>query len=119
MAILYKELSYANVGAAMEVHNVLGSGFLEAVYQSALAHEFAARDIAATRERQLPVLYKGHKIGYYVADFVVDEKIIVELNAVSAISRDHKAQAINYLVATGFQLAILLNFGTHRCNTNA
>lgn len=113
MSILFKELSYAIVGAAMEVHNVLGPGFLEAVYQGALAREFAARNIPARREQQLPVLYKGESVGYYVADFVVDDRIVVELKAVSRLTKQHKAQAINYLVATGYKLAILLNFGTH------
>lgn len=111
MAILFKELSYAVVGAAMEVHKVLGPGFLEAVYQGALAHEFAARQIAFSREQKLPVDYKGEIVGYYMADFVVENSIIVELKAVSTLSKEHKAQAINYLVATGYQLAILLNFG--------
>jgi GxxExxY protein len=109
--ILYPELSYAVVGAAMEVHSVLGPGFLEAVYQKALAHELGLRGIAAIREQQLPVIYKGVDVGFYVADFVIDKKIILELKATTQLTSAHKAQAINYLAATGYDLAMLMNFG--------
>jgi GxxExxY protein len=109
--ILHKELSYAIVGAAMEVHRVLGPGFLEAVYQAALAHELALRGIRYEQLRRLPVAYKGISAGEYEADFVVEDQIILELKAVSALNAGHEAQAINYLTATGLRLAILLNFG--------
>ena len=109
--ILYKDLSYAVVGAAMEVHRVLGPGFLEAVYQRALAHELAQRGIRFEQFRRLPVHYKGVLVGDYEADFLVEGKIILEVKAVSRLHPKHEAQAINYLTATGFRLAILLNFG--------
>ena len=109
--ILYKELSYAVVGAAMEVHKILGPGYLEAVYQAALAHEFDLRGISAKREQQLPVTYKGVAVGYYVADFVVENKIILELKATTNLIPRNEAQAINYLTATGVDLAMLINFG--------
>lgn len=109
--ILYKELSYAVVGAAMEVHKTLGPGFLEAVYQGALAHELKLRNIQAKREQHLPVGYKGAEVGYYIADFIVEDKIILELKSISQLNNSHKAQAINYLMVTGFKLAILINFG--------
>ncbi len=109
--IIFKELSYAIVGAAMEVHRTLGSGFLEAVYQAALAHELKLRDIPFEEQVRLPVHYKDVLVGEYVADFVVDGKIILELKAVTDFNDAHRAQAINYLAATGCQLAILLNFG--------
>jgi GxxExxY protein len=111
MEILFKELSFAIVGAAMEVHRTLGPGFLEAVYQKALAHEFHLRCILFEEQVHLPVTYKSILIGDYIADFVVDGKIILELKAVKSIDDAHKAQAINYLAATGFELAIILNFG--------
>ncbi|MGB9872065.1 MAG: GxxExxY protein [Anaerolineae bacterium] len=110
--ILYKELSYAIIGAAMEVHRTLGPGFLEAVYQAALAHEFSLRGIPFEQFRRLPVTYKGVLVGEYVADFVVDGQVIVEIKAVSSLNAAHEAQALNYLAATGLRLAILLNFGT-------
>jgi len=109
--MLYKELSYAIVGAAMEVHRILGPGFLEAVYQAALAHELTLRGIRFEQLKHLPVTYKGVSVGEYVADFVVEDKIILEIKAVSRLHPAHEAQAINYLTATGFRLAILLNFG--------
>lgn len=110
--ILFKELSYETVGAAMEVHRILGPGFLEAVYQQALAHELDLRGIPFEQQKRLPVSYKGHPVGDYVADLVVDGQIILELKSVSRLTPAHEAQAHNYLAATGLRLAILLNFGT-------
>jgi GxxExxY protein len=110
--ILFKELSYDIVGAAMEVHRILGSGFLEAVYQQALAHELGLRGIPFEQHRRLRVKYKGHPVGEYIADLVVDGQIILELKSVSRLTPTHEAQAHNYLAATGLRLAILLNFGT-------
>jgi GxxExxY protein len=109
--ILHKTLSFDVVGAAMEVHRVLGPGFLEAVYAGALARELAVRGIPFEAEKRLSVFYKGDLVGEYAADFVVDGKIILELKAVSELSRAHEAQAHNYLAATGLRLAILINFG--------
>ncbi len=109
--ILFKELSFAVFGAALEVHRLLGSGFLEAVYQKALAYELTLRNIPFEEQVRLSVTYKGLLIGDYIADFVIDGKIILELKAVTAITDAHKAQAINYLAATGYELAIILNFG--------
>jgi GxxExxY protein len=109
--ILLKELSYAIIGSAMEVHRILGPGFLEAVYQAALAHELSLRSIAFEQYVKLPVSYKGQPIGNYEADFVIEGQIILELKAVSAISKAHESQAHHYLAATGLKLAIILNFG--------
>ncbi|GAB4504583.1 MAG: hypothetical protein Fur0043_15770 [Anaerolineales bacterium] len=109
--ILFKELSYAIIGAAIEVHRALGAGFLEAVYQAALAYELQLRNIPFEEQVRLPVYYKGQLVGEYVADFVIDGKIILEIKAIPEIREAHRAQAINYLAATGYELAILLNFG--------
>ena len=109
--ILFKELSYKIIGAAMEVHRILGTGFLEAVYEGALAHELTLRGIPFERQQRLPVYYKDQLVGQYVADFVIDGQIILELKAVSSLTKMHEAQAHNYLAATGLRLAILLNFG--------
>ena len=109
--IIYKELSYAIIGAAMEVHRILGPGFLEAVYQKALVHELTLRGICFEQFKKLPVYYKGILVGEYEADFVIEGKIILEIKAVSQLHPRHEAQTINYLTATGFRLAILLNFG--------
>lgn len=95
----------------MEVHRVLGPWFLETVYQAALAQEFALAGIPFQNEKRLPVRYKDKLIGEYIADMVTDEKIIVELKAVSRLNSSHTAQALNYLTATGLRLAIVINFG--------
>ena len=103
----------------MEVHRILGTGFLEAVYEAALAHELTLRGIPFEMQKELPVYYKGQLVGHYIADFVVDGQIIpstssghhLELKAVSALTKAHEAQAHNYLAATGLRLAILINFG--------
>ncbi len=109
--MLYKQLSFAIIGAAMEVHNILGSGFLEAVYQAALEKELTLRGIPFEHQVSLPVLYKGELIGDYRADLVVDGKIVVEIKSVSRLNSAHEAQAIHYLTATRLQLALLINFG--------
>ena len=95
----------------MEVHNILGSGFLEAVYQVALEKELKLRKIPFEHKVKLPISYKGELIGEYEADLVVDGKIVVELKSVSRFSSAHEAHAIHYLTATGMQLALLINFG--------
>jgi GxxExxY protein len=95
----------------MEVHNILGSGFLEAVYQAALEKELFLRGIPFERKVKLPVSYKGAMIGQYEADLVVDGRIVVEIKSVSRLNSVNDAQAIHYLTATGLQLAIIINFG--------
>jgi GxxExxY protein len=97
----------------MEVHGQLGHGFLEAVYQDALATELAAREIAFERELEIPILYKGARLASsYRADFVCSGSIIVELKALGAITGAEESQVINYLKATGIKRGLLLNFGT-------
>ena len=109
--LLYKELTFAVIGAAMEVHKILGPGFLETVYQAALARELRLRGISFEQQIRLPVFYKDELIGEYIADFVNEGKLIVEIKAVSKLNASHQAQAMHYLAATGYRLALLLNFG--------
>lgn len=105
--------TFAIIGAAMEVHRELGHGFLEAVYQEALAIELAARKIPFRREVPLVVNYKGQKLACsYRADFVCYENVLVELKAVSQLTGVDEAQVINEMKATGMQRALLFNFGT-------
>ena len=108
---LYKELTQAIIGAAMEVHRVLGPGFLEAVYAAALAQEFGLRSIPHQREPELSVVYKGIVAGSYRADFVADGKVIVEIKAAKQLAAIDEAQLLNYLKATGYRIGLLLNFG--------
>ena len=110
--VIYKEESYKIVGAAFEVYNKLGHGFLEAVYQEALEIEFQRQGISYEREKELKIQYDNVELKQtYKADFVCYDKIIVELKAVSALEDAHRSQVYNYLHATGFKLGILLNFG--------
>ena len=109
--LLYKELTFAVIGAAMEVHKILGPGFLEAVYQSALERELTLRKIPFERQVHLPVNYKDVLVGDYIAVLIVDGKLIVEIKAVSRFTPNHQSQAMHYLCATGLHLALLLNFG--------
>lgn len=96
----------------MEVHRVLGPGFLEAVYQEAMAMEFQARDIPCQRECRLDIRYKGRPLSCsYRADFICYNEVIVEIKAIERITRNEQAQVINYLQATGVQRALLVNFG--------
>ena len=114
MALIYNQESYAINGAAMEVYNQLGHGFLEAVYQEALEKEFQLRGIPFEREKLLTIRYKGENLQQtYKADFVCYGKIIVELKAVSELDDAHRSQVYNYLHATGFRLGIILNFGSY------
>ena len=107
--------TYGIIGAAIEVHNQLGSGFLEAVYQEALAFEFSQRGIAFLREVEVPVVYKGRTLACsYKANFICYERVIVELKAISELTAREHAQVINYLRATSYSRALLFNFASSR-----
>lgn len=111
--IIYKDESYKIIGACMAVHNTLGCGFLEAVYQEALAIEFKKRKIPFEQEKRLEIFYKGVLLQKeYIADFICYDKIIVELKALSQLNNEHFAQILNYLKITDFKLGLLVNFGT-------
>jgi len=109
---LYESETYKIIGAMMEVHKTLGCGFLEAVYQEALAIEFDLRNIPYVREKKLILFYKDVKLEkFYVPDFLCYEKIVVDLKALSALTTTHDSIMINYLNATRLKVGLLGNFG--------
>jgi GxxExxY protein len=115
--IIYKEESYQVIGKCMEVHNNLGAGFLEIVYKDALEFEFQKADIPYEREKMYDVNYKGNILPHkFYADFVVFDKIILEVKGVSAIADEFVAQALNYLKVSSNQLALIVNFGELKLN---
>ena len=110
--LIFKEESYKIIGACMEVHKVLGPGFLEPVYQEALAIEFRHQGIPFEQEKELTITFKGIELEKkYNADFVCYGKIILETKAVKELCDNHRAQIINYLKATKMKLGLLVNFG--------
>ena len=104
------DVTEAVIGSAFEVANVLGAGFLEKVYERALLRELALRGVSAKAQVSFPVCYKGQYVGEYVADLVVEEKVIVELKCVERFANEHLAQCINYLKASRLRVALLINF---------
>ncbi|MDR0691514.1 MAG: GxxExxY protein [Prevotellaceae bacterium] len=111
--LLYKDESYAIIGACMKVHATLGSGFLEAVYQEALSKEFRKKAIPFKEQEKLKISYEGEILNkFYKADFVCYDKIIVEIKSTAILLPIHCNQLLNYLSATGFALGLIMNFGT-------
>lgn len=107
-----EDLTGKIINACFEVHNELGNGFLEPVYQEALEEEFKSQGIPYEREKLLPNIYKGKKLSKeYFADFLYYNEIIVELKAVGVLSKPHKAQVLNYLNAADKEIGLLINFG--------
>jgi len=98
------------VGAAYEVSNVLGAGFLEKICERALIEELRLRGLPVTAQAPFPVAYKGKPIGTYAADLVVEDRLLVEVKCSEGLSNEHLAQCINYLKASGLKLALLINF---------
>lgn len=110
--IIYKDESYKIIGACFEVYKTKGCGFLEGVYQECLAIEFSLRKIPFIAKRKIYLDYKGTPLEqYFEPDFICFDKIIIEIKSVSNLSKEHRAQTINYLHATSFELALLVNFG--------
>lgn len=110
----YSELTGKIIGCAMEVHNELGNGFQEVIYQRALEHEMNLQNISFDREFEMPIFYKEKPIGSRRVDFLVETKISVELKALIKIESVHLAQAINYLEAYNLEVGLLINFGNIR-----
>jgi GxxExxY protein len=112
--ILYKELSYEIINAAFAVHNSLGPGFSERIYEEALRLELQQRNIMFERQKPINVYYRDVKIGEYVLDVVVAGKVILELKATTEHNSLFQAKLYSYLKATGLRLGLLINFGMQK-----
>ena len=102
------------IGCAQRVSNTLGCGFLERVYENALAHELGKAGLAVAQQRRFVVVYDGVSVGDYIADLVVEDQVIVETKVVKVLEDIHMAQCLNYLKATGLKLGLVVNFTTPR-----
>jgi len=107
-----KELTHKIIGCAMKVHNALGNGFQEVIYQRALAIEFQRQKIPFLREMEMEIFYEGFNIGTRRVDFFVEEKIMVEIKALIKLEDVHLAQAMNYCQAYNLPIGLLINFGS-------
>ena len=110
----HDELTYRIIGLAMAVHNELGPGFSEEIYQRAMMVGLTDETIASDREFVVEVVFRGQTIGKFELDFVADRKVILELKAVSALAPVHEQQVIAYLTASGLEVGLLINFGAAR-----
>jgi GxxExxY protein len=107
----YSDITRKIIGAAMKVHSTLGNGFQEVIYQRALAIEMADQSLSFQRELEMEIYYDAQEIGTRRVDFLVEEKVMVELKALTTLEDVHLAQAINYLEAYGLEVGLLINFG--------
>lgn len=107
----YEPITKAIIGCAFEVINELGAGFLESVYQKALLIALKEKGLAVNCQHPISVKFRGQVVGEFLADILVEEKVIVELKATKAIAPEHMAQTINYLKATGIEVGLQINFG--------
>lgn len=105
------KITHKIIGCAMEVHNTLGNGFQEVIYQRCLSIELCINDLPHQREVEMPIYYKGNNVGLRRADFLIDGEISVEIKAVINLEDVHLAQALNYLEAYNLQTGLLINFG--------
>ena len=104
------EITYKINGAIFEVNRILGPGFLEKVYENALLIEIRERGLKVENQAPINVKYKGNNVGQYIADLLVEEKVIVEIKTVEKLTNIHEAQLLNYLNATGIKIGLLVNF---------
>ncbi len=112
--IPHQDLTYAIIGAAMEVHSDLGPGYKEEIYQKALDIELRNRTIQFEPQKPIQIKFKGEMVGLQVLDFFVEDKVVVEIKALSRLDTDHEAQIISYLKATQSETGLLINFGTRK-----
>jgi GxxExxY protein len=112
--LLHEELTDKIINAAIEVHNTLGSGFLEKVYENSLILELMSRDLLVEQQKNVKVFYKGLEVGNYIADIIVENKVVIELKSVKSLDPIFSCQLLNYLKALNMQVGLLLNFGNSK-----
>ncbi len=110
----WNEITRTVIGCSYTVSNTLGPGFLEKVYENALAHELRSQGLAVEQQKGLTVYYQDIVVGEYLADLLIENCVVVELKAVRAFDDIHLAQCLNYLKATGIRVGLLINFGTQK-----
>jgi len=106
------ELTEKVIGCSYRVHNELGGGFLEKVYENALRIELIEAGLTVGQQHPIPVMYHGEMVGDFYADLMIEDKLIVELKAVQTMAKEHEVQLVNYLTATGIDNGLLINFGS-------
>jgi GxxExxY protein len=109
--LVHGEITEQVIGSAFEVHNTLGPGFLESIYEEALCYELQVRGLRVDRQVHIPIYYKKFEVGNHVLDLIVNDKVIVELKAISETTDVHQAIVLSYLAATKLSVALLINFG--------
>jgi len=107
-----RALTERGIGCAYNVHNGLGAGFLEKVYENAMCLELDRSGISARQQAPIPVKYRGQVVGDFAADLLIEDRLVVELKAVQQITKEHEVQLVNYLAATGIDDGLLINFGS-------
>ncbi len=111
MPLLYEELTKSILAACFEVINELGAGFLESVYEKALLIALQQKGLKTIAQAPIEVSFRGQSVGQFYGDILVEDTVLIELKAVTALTPEHKAQVINYLKATGIEVGLLVNFG--------
>jgi GxxExxY protein len=108
--LLYRELTEIIIGTAMEIHRSLGPGFIESIYENAMAVELQNRNVFIEKQKAIPIKFKGVLVGEHILDCLVEQKVVVEYKAVSELAKVHEAQVISYLKATSCKIGLLFNF---------
>ena len=114
MEVIEKELSYEIIGIAMKIYNDLGYGFLEKVYENALKNELEKLGLKVKQQHPIKVIYNDKIIGDYIADLLIEDKLIIELKTIEKLSKVHEAQILNYLKATKLKVGLLINFSPNK-----
>ena len=110
----YENISQKIIGCAYRVYNTLGYGYLESVYEKCMEIEFSENSLKAEMQKPIEVKYHEIKVGNFITDAVVDDKIIIEYKSIQKLNKIHEVQLVNYLVATGIDVGILINFGEEK-----